>query len=346
MKILAVGDSYMPSRFYRRAFAGLEARHDVAYLDLDPSRRFDARTESERTLREHQGDPAELVAEMAGVEVLAVQGAPVTEEVLDASGSLRLVACARGGPVNVDTRAATARGIPVVTTPGKNAEAVADLTIAFVVLLARRLLAGARHVVDEGELPDNWVGASFMGRDLRGLVLGLVGFGQVGQRVARRAAAFSMRVLAYDPYVLPERMPELVEPVAFEELLARSDVVSLHARSTPDNIGLFGAAVLASMRPGAFLVNTARETLVDEAALDEALASGHLGGAALDVVNIGPPGPPPRLLRHPNVVVTPHLGGATEETLLQGGEMIAAEIERFERHEPLRHVANPEVTAQ
>jgi D-3-phosphoglycerate dehydrogenase len=342
MKILAVGDAYMPSDFFRRAFGDLESRHDIAYLDVDPSRRFTPATESERGLREYQGDPAQLLTEMAGVEVLAVQGAPVSDRVLDASGSLRLIACARGGPVNVDTRAATARGIPVVTTPGKNAEAVADLTIAFVVMLARRLAEGAEHVRAAGQIADNWVGAGFMGRDLRGLVLGIVGFGQVGQRVARRAAAFSMRVLAYDPFLGPERIAPLAEPVSFDELLAVSDVVSLHARATADNAGLFGAGVLAQMKRGAFLVNTARETLVDEAALDEALASGHLGGAALDVVTTGPPGPPPRLLRHRNVVVTPHLGGATEETLLQGGEMIAAEIGRLERGEPLVNVANPE----
>ncbi len=346
MKILAVGDSYMPSEFFRRAFDDLESRHDVAYLDLDPSRRFTPATDSERSLREYQGDPEQLLAEMAGVEVLAVQGAPVSDRVLDASGSLRLVACARGGPVNVDTRAATARGIPVVTTPGKNAEAVADLTIAFVVMLARRLADGARFVESAGQIRDNWVGAGFMGRDLRGLVLGIVGFGQVGQRVARRAAAFSMRVLAYDPFLDAERVAPLAETVSFDELVATADVVSLHARATSDNTGLFGADVLARMKEGAFLVNTARETLVDEAALDEAIASGHLGGAALDVVTIGPPGPPPRLLAHPNVVVTPHLGGATEETLLQGGAMIAAEIARLERGEPLVNVANPQAAGR
>jgi len=125
-----------------------------------------------------------------------------------------------------------------------------------------------------------------------------------------------------------------------EELLARSDFVSLHARATPDNGHLFNAAAFAQMRPGAYFVNTAREGLVDESALDDALASGHLAGAALDVFeHRSEPGAHP-LLRHPNVVLTPHIGGATHETLLRGVQMIAGEIERFAQGEPLINVAD------
>jgi D-3-phosphoglycerate dehydrogenase len=345
VRILAVGDSYMPPQYFRHALAPLEGVHDVAYVQVDDTQPFVPATPAEAKLRELQGTPAEVAAWMPGVEVLFVHGAPVTERVLAASAQLRLVGCARGGPVNVDVEAATARGLPVVNTPGKNAEAVADLTLAFLVMLARGLPEAQRFLRDGHQLKDNWEGARFMGADLRGHTLGLVGYGHVGQRVARRAVAFGMTVVVFDPF-LDEAAPDDVEHIdTLDELLAHADFVSLHARATADNAGLIDARALAAMKPGAFLVNTARETLVDEAALDDALASGHLGGVALDVFHpMEEPGRHP-LLRHPNVVLTPQVGGATHETLSQGAEMLAGELRRFAAGEPLHHLVNPEVVA-
>ena len=150
------------------------------------------------------GSPGQVIAALDRHDVLVVQGAPVTDAVLDAAPGLRLVCCARGGPVNVDVAAATARGIPVVTTPGKNADAVAELTIAFMVMLARRLPEILRHVEAGGEFGhDNYEGAHWFGHDLAGHTLGLIGFGQIGRRVATRARAFGMRVIAVDPFVEP-----------------------------------------------------------------------------------------------------------------------------------------------
>jgi len=337
MKVLAVGDSYMPSRYFAEAFAELESTHEVEYLDVDAGRPFAPSTSSERKLREYQGSPDELAAHMEGVEALAVQGAPVTDAVLAASTALRLVCCARGGPVNVDVDAVSARGLPLVNTPGKNAEAVADLTIAFLVMLARGLPKAQRFLDEGNRLRDNWEGAKFMGSDLRRHVLGLVGYGQIGSRVSERALPFGMSVIVYDPFVEANGVEQVS---TLEELLARADFVSLHARATPENENLIDPAALAAMKPGAFLVNTARETLVDEDALDAALESGRLAGAALDVVRTTAQSGRHRLLRHENVVMTPHLGGATHETLLQGAEMIAEEIVRFAAGEPLVNVVN------
>jgi D-3-phosphoglycerate dehydrogenase len=339
MKILVVGDAYMPPHYFRTAFARLENAHQVEYMEVDGGRTFTPGTASELRLHEFFGTPAELVPHMSGVEVLVVHGAPVTEEVLDASASLKLVCCARGGPVNVDAEAVSARGLPLASTPGKNAEAVADLTLAFLVILARGLPVAQRFLDDGNRLTDNWEGARFIGGDLRRHTLGLVGYGQVGTRVAARALPFGLHVLAYDPYVAVDSRDGVEQVATLDELLARSDLVSLHARATPHNANLFDRAAFAKMKRGSFFVNTARETLVDEEALDAALGSGHLAGAALDVVRPSDPGRH-RLLRHANVVLTPHLGGATHETLLQGAEMAAAEILRFGAGEPLVHVAN------
>lgn len=337
MRVLAVGDSYMPPRFFADAFAALEQVHDVAYLEATPDPAFVCSTPSELRLQEFLGAPSQLVGSMPGVEVLVVHGAPVTEAVLDASSTLRLVCCARGGPVNVDVDAVTARGVPLVNTPGKNADAVADLTLALIIVLARRLPIAERFLATGNQLRDNWEGRRFMGRDLRGLTLGLVGYGQVGQRVAERARAFRMTLLAYDPYL---ETADITLAPTLEELLARADVVSLHARATAENYHIIGARALAQMKPGGLLINTARETLVDQDALDATLASGQLGGAALDVFDAGPPGERPRLLRHDNVVLTPHVGGATHETLCRGADMIAAEISRFADGQPLSNVIN------
>jgi D-3-phosphoglycerate dehydrogenase len=329
----------MPSRYFRDAFAVLEGAHDVRCADVADVPPPAVPTDSERKLREFQGSPSALAASMDGVDVLVVHGAPVTDAVLDASPALKLVCCARGGPVNIDVEAMTERGLPLVIAPGRNAEAVADLTLAFLVMLARGMPKALRFLDAGGRLKDNWEGARFIGSDLRGHALGLVGFGNVGHRVARRARAFGMRVLAYDPYV--RAAGDGVEPVReLDELLARADFVSLHARATPENAHLFDADRFARMKPGACFVNTARESLVDEAALDAALASGRLGGAALDVVHTGDaPGRHP-LLRHENVVMTPHIGGATRETLAEGAEMLAGEIARFAAGEPLVNVVN------
>lgn len=343
MKVLAVGDSYMPLRYFEEAFGVLAPAHALEFLQIDPDRTFEPRTESERKLREYQGSPEELAERMSGIEVLVVQGAPVTDTVLDASQELRLVCCARGGPVNVDVDAVSARGLPLVGTPGKNAEAVADLTIAFLVMLARGLPKAQRFLEEGHQLRDNWEGAKFMGSDLRRHVLGLVGYGQIGRQVAQRAVPFGLTVIAYDPFAHVDGPVEQVG--SLDELLGRADFVSLHARATAENENLIDASALARMKAGTFLVNTARETLVDEDALDEALASGKLGGAALDVVRTTDAQGRHRLLRHENVVLTPHLGGATHETLLQGAEMIAEEILRFAAGEPLVNVVNRSAVA-
>lgn len=340
MRILAVGDTYMAPRYFAEAFADLEPAHDVEIVQVDSARPFNPTTPSERKLREYQGSPAELVEWMTAVEILVVQGAPVTDRVLDASSKLRLVCCARGGPVNVDVDVVSARGLPLVNTPGKNADAVADLTLAFLVMLARRLPKAQRFLQEGNRVEDTWEGARFLGNDLRRHVLGIIGYGQIGRRVAQRAVSFGMTVVAYDPLVAATDTDGVRQARTLDELLAASDFVSLHARATPQNQNLIDAAALSAMKPGACLVNTARETLVDEDALDAALASGQLAGAALDVLRSAPESGRHRLLRHENVVLTPHVGGATEETLLQGAEMIAAEIKRFAAGKPLVNVFN------
>ncbi len=342
MRILVVGDPYCPSSAFRSSFVALARDHEVTFRDVVDDPPWVPVSVSDLRLRETMGTPEQVIAALDGHEVLVIQGAPVTDAVLDADPALRLICCARGGPVNVDVVAATARGIPVVTTPGKNADAVAELTMAFIVILLRRLPEVIRHVEGGGPFGhDNYEGAHWFGHDAAGHTLGLVGFGQIGRRVATRAIAFGMSVVVADPFVDPAVILAAgATPADLSTLLAMADIVSLHARAPAGQGKLIGAAEIARMRPGSYIINTARDSLVDEAAVVDGLASGRLAGAAFDVVS-----PSPATGRHPllafsNVVIATHIGGATYETLHHGGEMAAAEIARLATGEPLVNVVD------
>jgi D-3-phosphoglycerate dehydrogenase / 2-oxoglutarate reductase len=339
MRVLVVGDPYMPVSAFGPALASLDRQVSVSTMQIDSMTGSPPRTASERRLAEYAGDPADVARAVAGHEVLIVHGAPVSSEVLEAA-PLRLVCCARGGPVNVDVAAATELGIPVVNTPGKNAEAVAELTIAFALMLIRGVPRASRHLLDGGGVPESvFEGREFFGREAPSMTMGLVGLGHVGREVAWRAAALGFAVVGYDPFAAVAVAG--VSVVSFEELLERSDVVSVHARLTSANQRMFSSDAFALMRPGSFFINTAREGLVDEAALYLALSSGQLGGAALDVLERD--GERRRLLGMPNVFITPHIGGATAETLARGARRVVAAVGDLLAGRMPADVINPQV---
>ncbi len=199
MRVLVVGDPYMPSSAYAEPLARLGDEVEVTSMQIEGVAFAPPRTESERRLREYVGDPADIARAVAGHDVLIVHGAPVSSEVLDAA-RLRLVCCARGGPVNVDVAAATDRGIPVVNTPGKNAEAVAELTIAFALLLIRVVPRASSDLLRRGAFAESvFEGSEFFGREAASVTLGLVGLGRVGREVAARARALGFTVLGLRP---------------------------------------------------------------------------------------------------------------------------------------------------
>jgi D-3-phosphoglycerate dehydrogenase len=329
LRILVAGDPYIPSASFADGLRGLAGVHEIECIDVDMRRPFTPTSQSERRIHEYAGSPDELVERLDGHDVLVIHGAAVTDRVLDAPG-LRLVCCARGGPVNVDVVAAAERGIVVTTTPGKNAHAVVELTLGFLVMLARGVASSQRKLLDGARLGESaFEGAEFFGVELPGRTLGLVGYGHVGRGVAGVARALGMTVLVHDPALPREAFGDDVEAVELEQLLERSQFVSLHARVTPDNENMMDSAAFARMPRGAFFVNTAREQLVDEGALLAAIRSGQVGAAALDVVRPTPDGGRNPLLDEPRVVVLPHVGGATAETIERGVAMVADEITRL-----------------
>lgn len=296
-------------------------------------------------VREAVGDEDQMLDLLPGIEIAVTEMAPFTERVFAGASELRLVVVCRGGPVNVNVAAATARGIPVCYTPGRNAAATAEYAVGLLLAAMRRIPEGHKDLLG-GVWRGDFYAYDNAGEELDGKTVGLVGFGAVGSRVARVLGAFGAEVLVFDPYVEPAAVAEAgaTQVETLDDLLARSRAISLHARLTPETQHLIGRAELARLPRGAVVINSARGGLLDEAALCDALAAGHLRAAALDVYDPEPPPAGSRLFTTPNLVLSPHIAGATRETAERAATIAAQEVGRFLRGEPLRYVANPEAT--
>jgi D-3-phosphoglycerate dehydrogenase len=284
-----------------------------------------------------------LHAEIAEADALVVRSATkVTAELLEKAPRLRVVGRAGVGVDNIDLEAATRRGVLVMSTPGGNAISVAEHTFALLLALARQV---PRH--DAAIHAGRWEKSSAAGTEVRGKTLGLIGLGRIGGEVARRARAFEMRVLAFDPYISEAAAREAqVELVPLEKLLAESDFVSLHTALSPATQNLINAQTIAHMKQGARLVNAARGELVDEGALAEALKSGRLAGAALDVFVEEPPKNSP-LITLPNVIATPHVAGSTTEAQEEVGTQIAQQVRDYLADGIIRNAVNlPALSAE
>jgi glyoxylate reductase len=278
----------------------------------------------------------ELLSLVAGADaILSLLHDRVDGELLDAAGpELRCVANVAVGYDNVDLEAAAERGVAVANTPGVLDDATADLTLALILSASRRLGEGERLI--RSGAPWTWSMGFMLGHDLRGKRLGIVGLGAIGSRVARRARAFGMSIAyAGRREADPELVAELeAERLGLDDLLASSDVVSLHLPLGAETRHLISAERLAAMKPGAILVNAARGAIVDEAALVDALSRGPLAAAALDVYE-HEPAVHPELLELENVTLVPHLGSATVETRRAMAELAAANAIAAVRGEPL-----------
>ena len=255
-------------------------------------------------------DERALIARIGEYEGLVVRSATrVTRAVITSATHLEVIGRAGAGVDTIDVEAATERGIIVMNTPGGNTTAVAEHTLALLLALARRVT-----VADATLKAGRWEKSRLQGVELLGKTLGILGLGRIGAEVARRALGFRMQVLAYDPYLTREAAERLgVDSVDLDELLVRADFITVHTPLTGDTRHLIGEAELARMKAGVRLINCARGGIIDEAALARALGSGHVGGAGIDVFEQEPPPADHPLLRFEQVVLTPHLGAATDE---------------------------------
>jgi D-3-phosphoglycerate dehydrogenase len=271
----------------------------------------------------HLEPPADqLLPLVATANALIIRSATeVTREVLEAAPELVVVGRAGIGLDNVDVVAATERGVMVVNAPQSNVLSAAEHTMALLLAQARNIPQAHAALVD-----GRWERSKWTGVELSDKTLGVIGLGRIGKLVAQRALAFGMRLVAFDPFVAPERARQMnVELVELDELMAVSDFVTLHVAKTPETMGLINAEMLAKAKPGIRIVNVARGGIVDEAALAEAIEHGHVAGAALDVFSTEPCTDSP-LFGLPGVVVTPHLGASTEEAQDKAGMTIADQV--------------------
>jgi D-3-phosphoglycerate dehydrogenase len=271
-----------------------------------------------------------VIAHVGAAPVLVTHLAPLSAAMFDRMPDLRLVAVSRGGPVNIDMDAARARGVAVVNTPGRNASAVAEFAIGAILAQTRNITRG-HDALRRGEWRGDLYRADETGDELSDMTVGVIGYGAIGTRVVRLLRAFGARVLVADPYVQLSAADAAdgVRLVDRAALLAQSDVITLHARVTPETTGFIDRAAFAAMKRGAIFVNTARGPMVDYAALHDALASGHLRGAMLETFAVEPAPPDLRLLRLPNVTLTPHIAGASLRTVRVAAAQAAEEVRRW-----------------
>jgi len=279
----------------------------------------------------------ELVAAIGEYDALVVRSeTKVTAEVIEAGRKLQVIGRAGVGVDNIDLQAATHRGIIVVNAPLGNTISAAEHTIGLMLALARHIPAAAASLRQ-----GRWERKRFLGIEVRGKSMGVVGLGQVGSEVARRARGLEMRVLAYDPFVSEERATVLgVEMVSFEDLLRRADFISLHTTLTADTRHLIGEEQLRLVKPSVRIINTARGSLIDEGALSRAIEEGRVAGAAIDVFSEEPPPADSVLLKNDRILATPHLGASTAEAQERVAVDVAEQIISVLRGEPARYAVN------
>ena len=305
--------------------------------DLPPSALVLLRAEHGWTVDARAGrPPADLARDLADADALLVRSATtVTRHLLEAAPRLRIVGRAGTGVDNIDVAAASARGVLVVNSPGANSISVAEHACALMLGLARSVPAADRSMKD-----GRWEKKRFLGAELRGKTLGIVGFGRIGQEVAHRARAFGMRTVAHDPFISADvAAGAAVDLLSLDDLCAAADYLTLHLPSTPDTKHLFNDERLGRCKPGIRIINTARGDLIDGAALQRAIERGIVAGAALDVFEVEPP-IDRSLVALPQVIATPHIAASTEEAQELVGLETAATVRDFLRDGVARNAVN------
>jgi D-3-phosphoglycerate dehydrogenase len=281
--------------------------------------------------------PEDLKAAIKGVDGLVIRsGTKVTPDLLAAADSLKVVGRAGTGLDNVDIPAATEKGVVVMNTPGQNSNAAAELAIGHIFALSRHIARGYRGL-KEGK----WEKKQLRGREIKGKTLGIVGMGNIGRILAELGAGCKMKVIGFDPYLDDgEIKARGAEPVSFEDLIVRADYVSIHVPKSKETASLFNAENLAKMRKGAYLINCARGGIVDEEALCDALESGQLEGAALDVFEQEPLPADARILFRDDLTCTPHLGASTFEAQVNVAVAVARQMCAYLKGGPAEFAVN------
>jgi D-3-phosphoglycerate dehydrogenase / 2-oxoglutarate reductase len=281
-------------------------------------------------LKEYFGGADDVVEFVGDAEILVTQLAPMSAGMLARLPKLKMIAVSRGGPVNIDMKAARERDVLVVNTPGRNSSAVAEFTIGAILAETRKIRTG-HEALRRGDWRGDLYRADTTGRELNELTIGVIGYGKIGTKVVRLLRAFGARILVHDPYIQlsADDGAAGVKLVSFEQLLEEADVVTMHARVTSETTRMMNAEAFVRMKPDALFVNTARGPLCDYDALYAALTEGRIAGAMLETFAIEPAPADWPLLQLPNVTLTPHIAGASVRTVTIAAEQAAEEVRRY-----------------
>lgn len=328
MNIIGIGDLLIPASYIQEAFAPL-AREGFSVTTVDW--KTDGYEELQRiNLLVEQGGsevyepPMEIMECVKDADIIITQFCTITKKLIDACPSLKAIGVLRAGVENVNLEYASEKGILVFNTQGRNANAVADFTVGMLLSECRNI-AKAHMQLKEGNWVRDYSNQDYV-PDLCGKTAGIVGYGNIGRKVAKRLLAFDMKVIAYDPFV--KEFQSDVEMVSLERLMAESDFVTIHSRLSKETERMISREMISLMKPTAYLINTARSGLVDEDALYEALTKKEIAGAALDVFDVEPPGKDYKLVIPENVTITPHLAGGTKDAFTGSPVLLEAEMRK------------------
>ena len=344
-KILSAGDHFVLPELFENAIRGrmpdrtFEFTQIKTLWPMEPFRNIDGVSEASGTVEE-------LIEKLQGVEIAATHLSPFTAEVFKNTPNLKMIGVCRGGPVNIDIQAATEAGVLISYAPGRNAQAAAEFAIALMMAAMRKITRGDSDL-HKGIWRGDFYSYEKTGVEIGGSTVGLIGYGAIGKIVAKILIAIGARVLVFDPYADEALMKaDGIEPVELDYLLKNSNVVSLHARLTEDSKNILSAANMKLLPEGAVIVNSARGGLMDYAPLPELLRSGRIGALALDVYDFEPPPRDWPLFGIENVVLAPHLAGATKQTAWRAADIISGEIALYLEGKVPQFVANKEILAK
>ncbi len=346
MKVLILGDGLLKAeiveREVRNRFGHIEEL-EISNLTFEwPLEPFCKNEE----ISEFQGSETAIKEAIVAAECVILHASPISKVILEAAKNLKIIGVVRGGPKNINLAEATERGIPVINTPGRNAVAVVEFTVGLI-LAELKNIARAHANLMKGDWRYDYYLYDECKFELTDKVIGLVGFGNIAYRLSGILKAFGMKVVSCDPYTDAGVMSQFgVEKVEFDELIGMSDIVSVHARLTDETQGMFDKEVFVKMKPSALFVNTARGGLVNYDDLADALDNKVIACAALDVFEDEPVDFDSRIMKCSNITVTPHIAGATKDTVHYGLNLLLNDIERFVNGEKVENCLNPEVLTE
>jgi len=339
MKLLGIGDLFIPKEYIERGFECLKS-YGVKIETVNwYVGNFDQLQEINLKIEKNGSEfiePDECIYEAAKTaDIIITQFCPITKNLIDHCKQLKVIGVLRSGIENVNLQYATSKGIIVINTPGRNADAVADFTIGMLISECRNIARGHAGL-KKGQWIRDYPNSNYI-PDLPGKTVGIIGLGEIGKKVARRLSGFDVNILGYDPYV---GQVDGVEMVSLDELAARSDFITIHVRSNKETIGMINKQFISKMKPTSYLINTSRADIIVEEDLYDALKNHKIAGAALDVFSIEPPGIDHPIITLENVTVTPHMAGGSTDAFINSPQKLASEIKKLWESKEPKNIVN------